>query len=131
MIGVFDSGLGGLTVLKEFLRVLPDYNYIYLGDNARAPYGNKSDEVIYEYTKQAVDFLFKQGCGLIILACNTVSVKALRRIQQEYLPKFYPDKRVLGVVVPAVETAVELSHCHKLGVIGTTITINSGVYQKN
>jgi len=130
MIGVFDSGFGGLTVLKEFLRVLPDYDYIYLGDNARAPYGNKSDEVIYEYTKQAVDFLFKQGCELIILACNTVSVKALRRIQQEYLPKFYPDKRVLGIVVPAVETAVKLDHCHKLGVIGTTITINSGVYQK-
>ncbi|MFA6306432.1 MAG: glutamate racemase [Patescibacteria group bacterium] len=142
MIGVFDSGFGGLTVLKEFLRVLPDYDYIYLGDNARTPYGNKSDEVIYEYTRQAVDFLFKQGCELIIIACHTASAKALRRIQQEYLPANYPcpprfagdagaaDKRVLGVVAPIVEEAVNLSRYHKLGVIGTTATISSGVYKK-
>jgi len=130
MIGVFDSGFGGLTVLKEFLRILPEYNYIYFGDNARAPYGNKSDEVIYNYTKQAVDFLFKQGCELIIVACHTASAKALRRIQQEYLPEKYSDKRVLGVVVPIVEQAVGLSRHNKLGVIGTTATINSGVYKK-
>ncbi len=130
MIGVFDSGFGGLTVLKEFLRVLPDYDYIYLGDNARAPYGNKSDEAIYEYTKQAVDFLFKQGCELIIIACHTASSKALRRIQQEYLLTAYPDKRVLGVVVPIVEEAIKLSRYHKLGIIGTKATINSGVYKK-
>lgn len=130
MIGVFDSGFGGLTVLKEFLRVLPDYDYVYLGDNVRAPYGNKSDEIIYNYTREAVDFLFKQGCELVILACNTASVKALRKIQEEHLPKFYPDNRVLGVVVPAAETAVKLSHGNKLGVIGTTVTINSGVYKK-
>ena len=130
MIGVFDSGFGGLTVLKEFLKVLPDYDYIYLGDNVRAPYGNKSDEVIYNYTRQAVDFLFKQGCEIVILACNTASAKALRKIQHDYLPKFYPNKRVLGIVVPAVETAVRLSRGHKLGVIGTTVTINSGVYKK-
>ena len=130
MIGVFDSGFGGLTVLKEFLRVLPNYDYVYLGDNARAPYGNKSDEVIYEYTRQAVDFLFKAGCQLIIIACHTASSKALRRIQQEYLPRSYPNRRVLGVVVPVVEEAIKLSRYHRLGVIGTTATINSGVYKK-
>jgi len=130
MIGVFDSGFGGLTVLKEFLRVLPDYNYIYLGDNARAPYGNKSDEAIYDYTKQAVDFLFKQNCELIIIACHTASAKALRRIQQEYLPEKHSKSRVLGVVAPIVEEAVKLSRFHRLGVIGTTATINSGVYKK-
>ena len=130
MIGVFDSGFGGLTVLKEFLRVLPDYDYIYLGDNARAPYGNKSDEAIYNYTREAVDFLFKVGCELVILACNTASAKALRKIQQEYSPKFYPEKRVLGVVAPVVETAVKLSGGQRLGVMGTTVTINSGVYKK-
>ena len=130
MIGVFDSGFGGLTVLKEFLRVLPDYDYIYLGDNARAPYGNKSDEVIYNYTCEAVDFLFKRSAELIIIACHTASAKALRKIQQEYLPANYPDKKVLGVVVPVAETALELSHGNKLGVMGTTATINSGVYKK-
>ncbi|MFH1233769.1 MAG: glutamate racemase [Patescibacteria group bacterium] len=130
MIGVFDSGFGGLTVLKEFLRVLPDYDYIYLGDNARAPYGNKSDEVIYEYTRQAVDFLFKAGCELVIIACHTASSKALRKIQQEYLPKSYPIRRVLGVVVPVVEEAIKLSRYHRLGIIGTTATIGSGVYKK-
>ncbi|MDP2736848.1 MAG: glutamate racemase [bacterium] len=130
MIGVFDSGFGGLTVLKEFLKVLPNYNYIYLGDNARSPYGNKSDEVIYNYTSQALDFLFKAGCELVIIACHTASAKALRQIQQEYLPAKYPDKRVLGVVVPIVEEAVKLSRYHKLGVIGTTATISSGVYKK-
>lgn len=130
MIGIFDSGLGGLTVLKEFLRILPDYDYVYLGDNARAPYGNKSDEAIYGYTKQAVDFLFKNGCELIILACHTASSKALSRIQREYLSEFYPEKRVLGMVAPVIETAVKLSRYHKLGVIGTTATINSGVYKK-
>jgi glutamate racemase len=130
MIGVFDSGFGGLTALKEFLKVLPDYDYIYLGDNARAPYGNKSDEVIYNYTKAAVDFLFKVGAELIIIACHTASAKALRKIQQEYLPENYPDKRVLGVVVPIVEAAIKLSRYHKLGIIGTSATVNSGVYKK-
>jgi glutamate racemase len=130
MIGVFDSGFGGLTVLKEFLKILPDYDYLYLGDNARAPYGNKSDEVIYEYTRQAVDFLFKQGCELVIIACHTASTRALRKIQQEYLPANYPDKRVLGVAVPVVEEAVKASRYHRLGVIGTSATIKSGVYKK-
>ena len=97
MIGVFDSGLGGLTMLRGFLRALPDYDYVYLGDSARTPYGNKSQEVIYEYTREAVDFHFRKGSGLIILACNTASAKALRRIQQQWLPEHGPDKRVLGV----------------------------------
>ncbi|MBI2459239.1 MAG: aspartate/glutamate racemase family protein, partial [Parcubacteria group bacterium] len=129
-IGVFDSGFGGLTVLKEFLRVLPAYDYIYLGDNARAPYGNKSDQVLYDYTGQAVDFLFKQDCEVIVIACHTASARALRMVQQEYLPAYYPDKRVLGVVVPLVEAAVKLSRARKLGVIGTRATISSGVYKK-
>ncbi|MBU0722385.1 glutamate racemase [Patescibacteria group bacterium] len=129
-IGVFDSGFGGLTMFKEFLKVLPDYDYIYLGDNARAPYGNKSDEVIYNYTKQAIDFLFKQDCELIIIACHTASAKALRKIQQEYLLKNYSDKKVLGVVVPIVEEAIKLSRYHKLGIIGTKATINSDAYKK-
>jgi len=130
MIGVFDSGFGGLTVLKEFLRVLPEYDYVYLGDNARAPYGNKSDEAIYQNTKQAVDFLFKQSCELIIIACHTASSKALRRIQEDFLPEKYPESRVLGVVVPIVEAAIKLSRHHRLGVIGTAATINSGVYKR-
>lgn len=117
-------------MLKEFLKTLPNYDYIYLGDNARAPYGDKSAEVIYRYTSQAVDFLFKAGCELIIIACHTASAKALRKIQQEYLIKNYPSKKVLGVVVPIVEEAVKLSRYHKLGVIGTAATINSGVYKK-
>ena len=132
MIGVFDSGFGGLTILKELLNKLPQYNYIYLGDNARAPYGSKSQDVIYNYTKEAVDFLFSQGCELIIIACNTASAKALRKIQQEYLPNKYPDKKVLGVVIPAVEIAAEtINHKNKkVGVIGTRSTIESKVYEK-
>ena len=93
IIGVFDSGLGGLSVLKHFLKVLPEYNYIYLGDNARVPYGEKSPEKIYEYSCEAMDFLFKAGCNLIIIACNTASAQALPRLQQEWLPKNYPDRR--------------------------------------
>lgn len=130
MIGVFDSGFGGLTVLKEFLRVLPEYNYVYLGDNARAPYGNKSDEVIYNYTREAVEFLFKEGCGLIIIACHTASARALRRVQQEYLPIRYPNKRVLGVAVPLAEEAINLSRFNRIGVIGTKATIESHIYKK-
>lgn len=130
MIGVFDSGFGGLTVLKEFLLVLPAYDYIYLGDNARAPYGDKSDEFLYDYTARAVDFLFKRGCELVIIACHTASARALRKIQQEYLPAFYPKRSVLGVVAPLAEEAVKLSRSHKLGVIGTKATVSSGVYKK-
>ncbi len=130
-IGIFDSGFGGLTILKEFLTspVLSVYNYIYLGDNARAPYGNRSADTIYKYTFQAVDFLFNKGCELIIIACNTASAKALRRIQQEYLPNNYPDKKVLGVVMPIIEEIIE-AQVQKIGVIGTRATIESHIYKK-
>ena len=130
MIGVFDSGIGGLTVLRSFLRDLPHYDYLYLGDSARTPYGNKSLDVIYEYARQAVDFLFQRGCILIILACNTASAKALRKIQQQWLPSHYPDRRVLGVVIPLAEAGVEVSRLGRIGVIGTRATIESKVYEQ-
>jgi glutamate racemase len=127
MIGVFDSGVGGLTVLKSLIKHLPEYDYVYLGDNGRAPYGNKTKEQIYQYTRQAVDFLFKEGCDLIVVACNTASALALRRIQQEYLPKKYPGKRVLGVVRPMAEAMADLE-IDKIGIIGTKATIGSHIY---
>ncbi len=130
MIGVFDSGFGGLTVLRAFLKRLPQYNYLYVGDNARAPYGNKSLDVIYEYTRQAVEFLFGRGCVLIILACNTASAKALRKIQQEWLPLNYPERRVLGVVIPLAEVGVQVTRYGRIGVIGTRATIETKVYQQ-
>jgi len=133
MIGVFDSGFGGLTILKELVKKLPQYDYVYLGDNARAPYGGKSQDVIYNYTKEAVDFLFFQGCELIIIACNTSSAKALRKIQREYLPAAYPDKKVLGVIIPAAEVAAEKinsSGKNRIGVIGTRSTIESKAYER-
>lgn len=126
-IGVFDSGLGGLTILKAILAKLPQYDYIYFGDNARVPYGNKSKEIIYRYTKQAIDFLAKKNCSLIIIACNTVSAAALRRIQREYLPKKYPNIKILGVIRPTVEEAAT-NGSHRLGVIGTKATIKSGAF---
>ena len=130
MIGIFDSGFGGLTILRAFLKKLPEYDYAYLGDNARTPYGNKSQSVIYTYTRQAVEFLFDKGCVLVILACNTASTKALRRIQQELLPVKYPDRRVLGVVIPLAEAGVEAARYGRIGVIGTRATIESGVYEQ-
>ncbi len=139
MIGFFDSGLGGLTILKEVLRHIPEYNYIYLGDQARNPYGNKSQELIYQYTKQGVDFLMKQGCQIVIVACNTASAKALRRLQQEWLPENHPEKRVLGVIIPTAEGAVEVlekepqrkrSKKNKVGIIGTRATIKSQTFEQ-
>ncbi len=129
MIGIFDSGLGGLTILKEILKILPNYNYTYLGDNARTPYGNKSQEVIYNYTKEAVDFLFSKGCKLIIIACNTASSKALREIQQEYLPKKQSSKRVLGVIRPLVEETAKHDKIQRVGIIGTKATVKSNAYK--
>src|SRR5664279_1330233 len=117
-IGVFDSGYGGLTILKEFLNDLPGYDFIYLGDNARAPYGSRSFEVVYEYTLQAVKKLFSMGCPLIILACNTASAKALRTIQQNDLPLIDPAKRVLGVIRPSVEKIPEVTRTGHVGVLG-------------
>lgn len=128
MIGFFDSGFGGLTVLKAVLQVMPEYDYIYLGDNARAPYGGRSQEVIYQYTKEAVDFLFAQGASLIVIACNTASSIALRRIQQEYLPAKYPGKNVLGVIRPLTEKIADDKKLKRVGVIGTRATIESNVY---
>ncbi|NCU43221.1 glutamate racemase [Candidatus Falkowbacteria bacterium] len=126
-IGVFDSGLGGLSVLRALLKKLPNYSYFYLGDTARVPYGERSSETIFKYTVAAVEFLFKHGCSLVIVACNTASSQALRRLQQEWLPKNYPDYRVLGVIRPLVE-AIALSNKKHLGIIGTTATIKSQTY---
>lgn len=129
MIGVFDSGFGGLTILKYFFKDLGEYDYVYFGDSARAPYGSRSQDVIYEYTKEAVDFLFSEGCELIILACNSASSQALRKIQQEYLPEKYPDKRVLGVIRPLVERIAEGEN-KVVGVVGTRATVESSIYKK-
>ncbi len=128
-IGVFDSGLGGLTVFKHLLDKLPGYNYIYLGDNARVPYGEKSAETIYEYSREAMEFLFSHGCRLIIIACNTASAQALRRLQQEYLPAHHPDCRILGVIRPLAEKFAGSGHA-RIGVIGTKATIASNAYLK-
>jgi glutamate racemase len=127
-IGVFDSGYGGLTVLKEIVAKLPQYNYIYLGDNSRAPYGNRSFETVYHYTLQCVEWFFKQGCPLVILACNTASAKALRTIQQNDLPKIAPDNRVLGVIRPTTEVVGEYSKTKKVGVLATNGTVQSNSY---
>ncbi len=127
-IGVFDSGYGGLTILKEFLNDLPGYDFIYLGDNARAPYGSRSFEVVYEYTLQAVKKLFEMGCPLVILACNTASAKALRSIQQHDLPLMDPSKRVLGVIRPAVESIGEYTSNGHIGILGTVGTVLSDSY---
>ncbi len=124
-IGVFDSGFGGLDVLRGIVKELPSYNYIYLGDTARLPYGNRPKEIVYEFTKQAVDFLFKQNCELIIVACNTASSDALRKIQREYLPKKYPNKKVLGVLIPISEETVEKTKSLKIGVMATIGTVKS------
>ena len=127
-IGIFDSGYGGLTVLKEIVKQLPQYDYIYLGDNARAPYGSRSFETVYEYTLECISRLFSMGCDLIILACNTASAKALRTIQQLDLPKLPPTKRVLGVIRPTTEIVGKYSKTGHVGVLGTTGTVLSGSY---
>ncbi len=127
-IGVFDSGYGGLTVLKEIVNQLPQYDYIYLGDNARAPYGSRSFETVYEYTLECVNRLFDMGCELIILACNTASAKALRTIQQKDLPKLSSTKRVLGVIRPTAEIVGKYSKTGHVGVLGTTGTVVSNSY---
>lgn len=127
-IGVFDSGYGGLTILKELQLVLPEYDYIYLGDNARAPYGPRSYDTVYQYTLEAVHWFFKQGCSLVILACNTASAKALRTIQQKDLPIIAPDKRVLGVIRPTTEILGHFSKSQQVGILGTIGTIQSDSY---
>ncbi len=127
-IGVFDSGFGGLTILRDIRRALPQYDYLFIGDNARAPYGTRSRELVYEFTLQAVKHLFAQGCHLIILACNTASAEALRTIQQNDLPALAPERRVLGVVRPTVEKVGELTRTGHVGVFGTPGTIASRSY---
>ena len=127
-IGIFDSGYGGLTILDGIRKRMPEYDYIYLGDNARAPYGTRSFDVVYEFTLQAVQKLFSLGCPLVILGCNTASAKALRSIQQKYLPQYAPDRRVLGVIRPTAEVVGELSHTRHIGVLATEGTIKSQSY---
>lgn len=127
-IGIFDSGYGGLSVFRKIADKLPQYDYIYLGDNARAPYGSRSFETVYEYTLECVLWLFQQGCPLVILACNTASAKALRTIQQKDLPLIAPDKRVLGVIRPTTEIIGQFSKTKKVGILGTQGTITSYSY---
>lgn len=127
-IGIFDSGYGGLTVLTSIRRLLPRYDYLYLGDNARAPYGTRSFDVVYEYTRQAVMCLFRRGCHLVILACNTASAKALRSIQQRDLPAADPQRRVLGVIRPTAEAIGALTTTRHVGILATEGTIRSESY---
>ena len=127
-IGIFDSGYGGLTIFDKIRAAMPGYDYIYLGDNARSPYGTRSFEVVYRFTKQAVETLFNEGCQLVILACNTASAKALRTIQQRDLPQWDPARRVLGVIRPTVELMDKISKSKHVGILGTTGTITSDSY---
>ena len=127
-IGVFDSGYGGLTVLKEIKARLPEYDYIYLGDNARAPYGSRSFDTVYQYTLECVEWFFNQGCPLVVLACNTASAKALRTIQQNDLPLMDLSKRVLGVIRPTTEIIGNFTKNNKVGILGTQGTVQSNSY---
>jgi len=130
MIGVFDSGFGGLTVLKEFLRVLPQYDYMYYGDNARAPYGNRSHEVVKAFTEEAIKYLFDKGCSLIIIACNTASSQVLRELQQEYLhAPNVKDRKILGVIRPLAQEAERITKTKHIGVVGTRGTIEAKSYE--
>jgi len=126
-IGIFDSGLGGLVMTRAFQAALPQYDFLYLGDTLHVPYGPRSNEAIYEFTLQGVRHLFEQGCPLVVIACNTASAAALRRLQQEFLPKHYPDRRILGVIVPTLEAAIATGH-KRIGVIATAFTVNSHIY---
>src|SRR5687768_10653746 len=127
-IGVFDSGYGGLTILKELVKKIPQYDYLYLGDNARAPYGTRSFQSVYQYTLECVNWFFVKGCSLVILACNTASAKALRTIQQKNLPKIDGAKRVLGVIRPTAEIIGNFTKSKSIGVLGTNGTVQSGSY---
>lgn len=127
-IGVFDSGYGGLTILRDIVKEMPGYDYLYLGDNARAPYGTRSFDIVYKFTLEAVKYLFGQGCRLVILGCNTASAKALRSIQQQDLPLIDPSRRVLGVIRPTVEKLPTITSNGHIGILGTPGTINSRSY---
>lgn len=128
-IGVFDSGYGGLTILREFIKTLPQYDYLYLGDNARTPYGTRSFDVVFDFTREAVEELFHQGAHLVILACNTASAKALRTIQQQVLPTLDSSRRVLGVIRPTVEILDTQSKSGHIGLLATPGTVNSHSYK--
>jgi len=128
MIGVFDSGFGGLTILRKFQQLMPEYDYVFLGDNARAPYGSRSFETVYAYTLQAVRRLFSMGCPLVVLACNTASAKALRSIQQNDLPLINPQNRVLGIIRPTAEMIKSYTNTNHVGVLGTVGTVSSMSY---
>lgn len=128
-IGIFDSGYGGLTILQQIHRLMPEYDLLYLGDNARAPYGPRSFDVVYEFTRQAVMKLFEMGCHLVILGCNTASAKALRTIQQNDLPKIDPSRRVLGVIRPTTEIIGNLTKSRHVGILATEGTIRSNSYE--
>lgn len=128
-IGIFDSGVGGLTVLKEIKKLLPEYDYLYFGDNARTPYGTRSFEVVYNFTSECVKKMFDMGCHLIILACNTASAKALRTIQQNDLQNINPNKRVLGVLRPTTEIIGNYTKTGHVGILGTSGTVNSNSYK--
>lgn len=127
-IGIFDSGFGGLDILRFVVRALPAYEYVYLGDTARAPYGHRSQKTIHAFTKQAVRFLFQQECGIVIIACNTASSEALRKIQMEYLERFGGKKKILGVLIPAAEEATRKTSNRRIGVIATTATVASNAF---
>ncbi|MFH1564618.1 MAG: glutamate racemase [bacterium] len=130
MLGIFDSGFGGLSVFKDIAKLLPEYNYIYLGDSARAPYGCRSQNIIYGFSKDAIDFLFDKGCEMIIVACGTASSEALRKLQQEYLPKKYPNRRILGIIRPLAEEAVKTTRFGRIAVVGTLSTIESNSFAR-
>lgn len=127
-IGIFDSGFGGLLVAKAIVRAMPEYDYVYLGDTKRVPYGNRSHEAVFEFTKECVDYLFrKENCAIVIVACNTASARALRKIQQEYLPKNFLNRKVLGVLIPAAEECVKFN---RIGILGTSGTVASNTFPR-
>ncbi len=127
-IGIFDSGLGGLIIMKAIHKMMPEYDYVYLGDTKRVPYGNRSEEAIFEFTREGVDYLFrKENCAIVIIACNTASAKALRKLQREYLPKNFKDRKILGVLIPAAEETINLK---KVGILATRGTVSSGTFPK-
>ena len=130
MIGIFDSGLGGLTVLRAVRHALPEVSLCYLGDTARLPYGSRSADLVYRFTVEGVGELLRRGCPLVVVACNTASALALRRLQQEWLPAHFADRRVLGVIRPVVEHAVAVSRRGRIGVVGTAGTVGSGAYPR-
>jgi glutamate racemase len=129
-IGVFDSGVGGLIILRAIRKRLSPYDYLYLGDTLHVPYGNRTQKQIYQFTKRGVEYLFKNNCALIIIACNSASSRALRRLQREWLPKHYPDRRILGVIIPTAEAAIAQKNSKKIGVLATKATTASKSFAK-